>query len=254
MSEFLAEFQEFVPHGSVATILSEKSLDKRHINLALTRLSVKQARGSPMVTEVIQPYLESDISCIFILSEKPPVSSPEVAAVFDNRNAVLTLFIDDMLNRQRQRPRRLPPQLISTARGEPGMAAIVSEVSDHEKMALVAGFQSDESDFIVGNQLIGMAMAQLSQEYDMRFILEELLTPDGNEIYMNDIRNYCDVGEPVSFLDLWLRARLRSTGREIAIGYQRKGTRVLLNPPNKRQKQTFALGDTLIVIAENGLE
>jgi hypothetical protein len=99
-----------------------------------------------------------------------------------------------------------------------------------------------------------MAIAQMAHQYNTRYILDELLTPEGNEVYMNDIRYYCDAGESVSFFDLWLRARKRPTGKEIAIGYQRKGCRPIINPPTKLQKMTFGIGDFLIVMSTGNLE
>jgi hypothetical protein len=103
-----------------------------------------------MLAQTIKPLLDSELSCIFILSEKPAVSTEDVAISSDNRNAVLTLLLDDLLVRQMMRPKREIASLVKAPAGEPGRAEIVSEVNDAEKMELISAFQRDKSDFIVG--------------------------------------------------------------------------------------------------------
>lgn len=129
---------------------------------------------------------------------------------------------------------------------------IVSEINDTEKMNLVSAFQESENDWVVGNELVGMAMAQLAHNYYARFIQEDLLTPDGNEVYINDFRFYGIPGVPVTFLELWARGRKCPWGREIIIGYKKKGQRAVINPAEKCVKLMFEIGDELVTIAENG--
>ena len=154
----------------------------------------------------------------------------------------------NILKRIKRRNKRAPAALADA--GEDTDPLVVSEINDAEKMSLVSQFQGSKSDWVVGNQLVGMAIAQLAHSYQTRFILDELLTADGNDIYLKDFRNYGEPEVPISFFEIWLRARKRPS-REIAIGYMISGQRPVINPPNKYDKMNFAVVDKIIVISED---
>ena len=78
-------------------------------------------------------------------------------------------------------------------------------------------------------------------------LFEQLFAEEGDEIHVRDVRRYAHEGEMLSFWEL--TARARAVG-DIAIGYKRREGDVQLNPPNKRERVRWMVGDRLVVIGD----
>ncbi len=78
--------------------------------------------------------------------------------------------------------------------------------------------------------------------------MEELFTPEGNEIYLKPSAFYCAGStEPVAWLDICAQA---SEAEEVAIGVYSKDGKCSLNPPQDMSR-VFTADDSIIVVADS---
>lgn len=264
MDEVFKNLLPFMPAGSTLTILSAKPIEERKMDTQSSNVEVIHVIGNPLNPKDIWPFLKegSEISSILILNGKPAVSSKEESEAADNITLVSTLMINDLLMRANRIPQvEINANIRQTASLE-GLSTskesslLISEINDPEKMELVSDFARRRGDWIVGNQMVGMTLAQLAHSYNNRFVFDELLTSRGHEIYMKDPRRYCDLAKPISFFELMIRGRnvtksdIFPLGREIIIGYKRKDElSAIINPKNKTEELIFQEGDLIVTIA-----
>jgi hypothetical protein len=131
--------------------------------------------------------------------------------------------------------------------------SIVSEMLDPRNRALAEVARAD--DFIVGNRLVALLLAQISENKELNAVFQDLFDPEGSEIYLKLAANYVALGKPVNFYTVVEAARRRG---EVAIGYRikahsgdaAKAYGVKVNP-RKSKGVTFAEWDRIIVIAED---
>ena len=131
--------------------------------------------------------------------------------------------------------------------------SIVSEMLDPRNRVLAEVTRAD--DFIVGDRLVALLLAQVSENKELNAVFQDLFDPDGSEIYLKLASNYVTIGKPVNFYTVVESARRRG---EIAIGYRIKAQSgdasqaygVKVNP-KKSKSVTFAEWDRIIVIAED---
>ena len=127
---------------------------------------------------------------------------------------------------------------------------VISEMLDIRTRTLVdvAGV----SDYVLSNELVSMAIAQVAEDREINGVLKELLSEQGNEIYIKDIQFYTAPGSRVCFWDVMSQARKRN---EVAIGYCRHGhgadQLVVLNPKQKDEPIEWELEDRVVVVAED---
>merc|ERR1712159_604221 len=132
-------------------------------------------------------------------------------------------------------------------------ATVISEILDPRTAELIKLAKTD--DHIVSNELISMALGQMSEQADLGPLIEDLFSEEGNEMHIKDVRLFAYEGETLSFWEIMNRARQRC---EVAIGYQRredflngapeKG--LVLNPLNKAKRITWSPNDKIVVISE----
>ena len=129
--------------------------------------------------------------------------------------------------------------------------SIVSEMLDLRNRELAQSTNVD--DFIVSEQLIGLMMAQLSENAELWEVFSELFKAEGNEIYLKPIDNYVACGEDVDIYTVTEAARRRG---EVTLGYRVMADKDLESKsygvhtnPSKSDKVRFAPGDKIIVIA-----
>ncbi len=131
--------------------------------------------------------------------------------------------------------------------------SIVSEMLDvrNRELAEVTG----ADDFIVSDHLASLMMCQVSENRELSRVFENLISPDGSELYLKPLTDYVKPGAPLNFYTLVEAARRRG---EVAVGY-RLGDEtgdpatsygVHLNP-KKSRRTTFAEHDRVIVLAES---
>jgi hypothetical protein len=165
----------------------------------------------------------------------------------DSRTLVTALLIRDIQKRCHYRPDNPcgPPK------------TVVAEILDPRTEKLLKLAKLD--DFISSNDLVSMALGQIAEESDIHGLLDDIFSPEGNEMYIKDIRVYAHEGETLNFWDLTARARMHG---EVCMGWIRpeESKDPILNPGNeaqadlfggdKRTKLTWFYGHKLIVFSE----
>eukprot|EP01025_Chloroclados_australasicus_P015910 TRINITY_DN17750_c1_g2_i1.p3 TRINITY_DN17750_c1_g2~~TRINITY_DN17750_c1_g2_i1.p3 ORF type:complete len:102 (+),score=16.94 TRINITY_DN17750_c1_g2_i1:195-500(+) len=94
-----------------------------------------------------------------------------------------------------------------------------------------------------------MALAMVAEDAEVNYVLGELFTEKGNELYVHPAEKYLDETEILCFYEVLLRARMR---RELIVGYKANSMdKPVLNPTDKL-KRCFSREHTqaFIVIAE----
>jgi voltage-gated potassium channel Kch len=131
--------------------------------------------------------------------------------------------------------------------------SIVSEMLDVRDRALAEVTRAD--DFIVGDRLVALLMAQVSENKELNAVFQDLFDPEGSEVYLKLASNYVATGTPVTFYTVVEAARRRG---EVAIGYRKKALAtdaskaygVVVNP-DKSEKVVFKQWDRIVVISES---
>jgi hypothetical protein len=131
--------------------------------------------------------------------------------------------------------------------------SIVSELLDVRDRDLADVTRAD--DFIVGERLLSLLLAQVSENPQLNAIFADIFDPEGAEIYLKPAVRYVRPGIPVSFYTVVEAARRRG---EAAIGYRLhaladdagRAYGVRVNPP-KSELVTFAPDDRVVVVAES---
>ena len=131
--------------------------------------------------------------------------------------------------------------------------SIVSEMLDDRNRELAEIARAD--DFIVSDRLVSLMMCQVSENKEYAAVFEELIDPEGSELYLKPADEYVDLDKPLTFYTVVEAARRRD---EVAVGYRVKAEAgnphetygVHLNPDKSRQV-TFTEGDRVIVLAES---
>ena len=131
--------------------------------------------------------------------------------------------------------------------------SIVSEMLDDRNRELAQITRAD--DFIVSDRLVSLMMCQVSENKELSSVFEDLIDPDGSELYLKPADEYVKPGASLTFYTVVEAARRRG---EVAVGYRVKAETgdpdksygVHLNP-DKAQRITFTEGDRVIVLAES---
>ena len=141
--------------------------------------------------------------------------------------------------------RRAVEGLLQDPRRRSRNCVLISEILDPRTRSLIS--VANISDYVMSNEIISAAVAQVSEQREINTVLTELLSAEGNETYVRSIRIYCTPTENVSFWDLAKRARTR---KEIAIGFKLESEdKPVLNPENKSEPRRWKDDDQLIVIS-----
>jgi hypothetical protein len=130
--------------------------------------------------------------------------------------------------------------------------SIVSEMLDDRNRELAEITRAD--DFIVSDRLVSLMMCQVSENKELSSVFEDLIDPEGSELYLKPAEEYVKPGAPLTFYTVVEAARRRG---EAAVGYRVKAETgdpqrsygVHLNP-EKSRRITFSEGDRVIVLAE----
>lgn len=130
---------------------------------------------------------------------------------------------------------------------------IVTEIMDSRNRSLMAS--ADVDDFVISDKIVSMYLAQIAHEPRLHAIYNELLTVQGNEIYLKPVTQYVDISNPVQFKTLVEAALLQN---DVVIGYRygnvtvgdEDRNEVSLNPSHRDVALTFSTADRLIVISE----
>ncbi|OWZ23422.1 Ion channel protein [Phytophthora megakarya] len=101
------------------------------------------------------------------------------------------------------------------------------------------------SEFIQSNELVSCILAMISEDRDVRVILDELLGPNGAYIEVEPSSLYCDLFERVSF---WQLAKRAMTRGDVLCGFQvRGGDDTVLNPEKKDVPRLWGNVDMIVI-------
>ena len=226
----VAELDHYVHPGSEVTVVTPEALSSSRFDRLLNQ-TVTPREGNVTDRHTLDELGVSSYDHVIVLghSDEP---DPNAA---DSKTLVTLLHLREIAERSEHR------------------FSIVSEMLDvrNRELAEVTG----ADDFIVSDHLASLLMCQVSENRELSKVFEELISPEGSELYLNPVSEYVEPGVPLTFYTVVEAARRRG---EVAIGYRLKaeigdpGTSygVHLNP-DKGKPLTFAEQDRLIVLAES---
>ncbi|MFI2780889.1 CASTOR/POLLUX-related putative ion channel [Streptomyces sp. ALB3] len=130
--------------------------------------------------------------------------------------------------------------------------SVVTEMTDDRNRAIAP--VGPGADFVVSGKLIGLLMAQISQNWRLAEVFEDLLSPGGSGIHLRPAGDYVREGHHASFATVVESASRRG---ECAIGYRSRDTAtagphhgVHVNP-SKGVVRRWMAHDDVIVITTN---
>jgi ion channel POLLUX/CASTOR len=229
----IRQLDHYVPKGSLLTIVSdvpnlERQIRKEAGKLTRQKLTIRQGdiRDRALLEEL--EVTEYDHVIVLAYSHLDPQEADAITLV-------ALLHLRDIAGQ------------------DSSPFAIVSEMLDLRNRELAQAAKVD--DFIVSEHLISLMLAQLSENAELMHIFENVIDPDGAEIYLKPINDYVVTGQPVNFYTAVEAAKQHG---ETAIGYRlmreshdvNKSYGIHTNP-KKSEAVTFAPEDKIIVIAEN---
>ena len=232
-ASILGELDSYVTPGSNITVVAD---------VARAREEIRRARPGLKNTKV-RFHLANT-------TDRPTLEKLGVAQY----GHVIVLCYCDTLERQKADARTLVTLLhlreFAERAGHP--FSIVTEMLDVRTRDLAEVARAD--DFIVSEQFVSLALAQISERRELSTVFAELFNPEGSEIHLHPAGDYVRLGQPVDFYTVVEAAKLR---HEVAIGYHQQAHSsdasrsygVVLNP-RKSDAVAFAEVDRIIILAE----
>jgi voltage-gated potassium channel Kch len=235
----LRELNNYVPRGSQAllvadtTVSSEAANAERIIKQECSKLSnqkVSFQHGDTTDRRFLESIHAADYDHVIVLS----YAGLKVQEA-DAKTLVTLLHLRDIAERD-ETP-----------------FSIVSEMLDLRNRELAEVTNVD--DFIVSDHLVSLMMSQLSEDGDLYAVFTDIFDPEGSEIYMKPVRDYVELGKPVTFYTLVEAARRRG---QSTIGYRLEAEVRLASKsygvhtnPKKSEQVVFSSEDKIIVVAED---
>lgn len=129
---------------------------------------------------------------------------------------------------------------------------VVTELVDDRNRVLAP--VSPGADVIISGKLIGLLLAQISQNRHLAAVFEELFSADGTGVRLRPATDYVPAGRETSFATVVAAARQRG---ECAIGYRSHddastspGYGMRINPP-KDERRRWTAGDEVVVVGRD---
>lgn len=228
VEEILRELAGYVPPGSSACVVTATPPSQE---LSVPGLSVALREADTTSRPVLESLDVASYHHILVLADR---GQPDAQAT-DARTLVTLLHLRDIADRAGVR------------------LNIVSEMLDDRNRELAEVTQAD--DFIVSDRLVGLMLAQVSENQRLAEVFAQLFSADGSEIYLRPVELYLRPGVEADFYTVVAAAAARG---ETAIGYRigaharsaSRGYGVTLNP-HKPDKLHLVRGDSIIVLAED---
>ncbi len=229
---------EYITEDSKIDVIldSEGNFDVSNVSNQLDSLSKKVDKviiGDVNSIEFLESQPLADYNSIVILSETVMADS-DVSNKADAKT-IITLL-----------------QLRSIKQKIGIQIPVISQIQNPQNKELTDQKSSD--DFIVSNQLIGHYTCQLAENPELQDVFEEILKPEGSEIYLRDVVDYININSEVNFYTV-MEAFVPLN--QIPIGYKvfseiydPKHHGIHLNP-DKSEYIKFTKDDKIIVLAES---
>jgi len=222
LSEAIArEIATYASEGSVLTVASVRAPAGE---AALGGLAVRRTAADIHRIEVLEALLAEAPDCVLVLAE-------DGGGDADARTLALLL--------QLSRYYRLHPRPV----------LIVSEMLLKKNQALAACARVN--DFVVGSNLAALVLTQVAQNRLMHPLFNELLTDEGNEIYIRPVSLFVELGVPVN---LYTLAAATALSGQLLLGLRlcrADGRYVVLVNPDKEEMRVFSPEDGAIVLTED---
>lgn len=127
--------------------------------------------------------------------------------------------------------------------------SVIAEIMDDNNREIVKNKYI--TDFIISSNIVGPVLAQLSEEKDLKEVMDVLFTSEGSEIYVRPAENYVELDKKVNFATIVESAINQN---ETALGViiiknDQKENEFILNPP-KSQEFILSHKDKIIVLSE----
>ncbi|GAB5369225.1 hypothetical protein AAMO2058_001387400 [Amorphochlora amoebiformis] len=280
LDDMIVQLDEYVLKGSELVLFSQvdiksrtKSMEDGGLNVKedLNNLTLKHEIGNSISRRHLQRLkLESFDSVLILADEQLELDVTKM----DSRSLTTLLLIRDIIHRNKPSTKTsMASQFKSKVaqrhsvctimdqeswindvlRGESKKKSgpkctIISEILDPKTKLLIQS--SSVSDFVASNELISKALAMVAERQEVSQILQEILSAEGQEVYMRPLEKYVFPGESLSFFEAMARCR---ANKEILIGYKLYADpdSVVLNPSNKTEKIKWQSSDLLITVAED---
>lgn len=226
--EILAELAGYVSEGSSACVVTTTPPSEPP---SAPGLEVELRRADVTSRPVLESLDAAGYDHILVLADR---GQPDAQAT-DARTLVTLLHLRDIADRAGVR------------------LNIVSEMLDDRNRELAEVTQAD--DFIVSDRLVGLLLAQVSENQRLAEVFARLFSSEGSEIYLRPAELYLRSGAEADFYTVVAAAAARG---ETAIGYRigaharsaARGYGVTLNP-HKPDRLHLVRGDSIIVLAED---
>lgn len=228
----LHELDAYVAPGSTTLVVGEEAGVAERVAAAGTLENMMPTYRLGDITDraVLDALDVGAFDHILVLSETDD-RSQEMA---DARTMITLLHLRDILRRAGK------------------SVPITTEMLDGANRELAAVAEAD--DFIVSNTLVSLVVSQVAENRRLAKVFDELLSPEGYEIYLKPARDYVRPGAEVDFYTVVEAAARR---RELALGYRvaarakdaEAAYGIVLNP-RKSAKFRLAEDDRLVVLAE----
>jgi voltage-gated potassium channel Kch len=226
----VAELDNYVHPGSEVTVVTpDGSVPPSHFE-ELKNQKVTPRVGNITDRRVLDGLGVASYDHVIVLGD-PDGSDPNAT---DSKTLVTLLHLREIAERSEHR------------------FSIVSEMLDvrNRELAEVTG----ADDFIVSDHLASLMMCQVSENKDLSTVFEDMISPEGSELYLKPATAYVKPGVPLNFYTVVEAARRRG---EVAVGYRLQAETadpaasygIHLNP-EKSRRVTFSERDRLIVLAE----
>jgi Trk K+ transport system NAD-binding subunit len=197
-----------------------------------TDLTLTLHRGDVTRPETLRRLDVHSYDSVIVLGQDPAPGQPPDDP--DNRTLVTLLLLRQM---EEAIGRELP---------------VVTELTDDRNRALAP--ISPGADVIISGKLIGLLMAQISQNRHLASVFEELFSADGTGIRLRPATDYVLPGCETSFATVVAAARHRG---ECAIGYRSHealstspGYGMRINPP-KAERRRWTAEDEVVVVGRD---
>jgi hypothetical protein len=231
----LREWGRNAPSGSVADVVADE--DGATVRTACdtgdTGWRCVHRRGDTTRPETLYGLDIASYDSVIVLGREPrPGESPEEP---DNRTLVTLLLLRHL---EQRIGRELP---------------VVTELTDDGNRPLAP--LGPGADVIISGKLVGLLMAQISQNRHLAAVFDELFSAGDTQVHLRSAADYVHSGQEASFATVVAAARDRG---ECAIGYRSHadaarapGYGLRVNPP-KAERRRWTTGDEVVVIAGTG--
>jgi hypothetical protein len=259
--DMITELDKWVPTGSHLTLLNDIQDPDEELDPVAYQKQCLAAGGLADLENIKQvDFLHGDPTNIKVLDG---LGGKTGGLAIEHYNSIILLCLESdaagMSADSRVMVSMLVMRHLQTSRGVEDNV-LVSEIRDVRTNALMNLTKC--SDSVVGNELIAMMIAQISEDRDNGYVMEDLFSEEGMEMHIKDIRLFVAPEEALNFWDLVGRCQLRNMIpigwiRKSEPGYEERETldKAVINPPNKDEKLRWKGadkgGDLLIVISED---